>query len=320
MTQSVLITGAGSGIGLATAIYLAQQGFRVYATAPDRDQFEAIEAAAQTHQVRLDSLVLDVTKPETIQACVAQIVAEAGSIDAVVNCAGLGLRGFFEDLSEAEIRRVFDVNVFGVMAVTRAVLPYMRAAQRGHIVIVTSAGGRVASMTISGYCAGKFALEGFGEALSLEMAPLNVNVSLIEPGLVMTPHFTAHRGRAAASLDPSSPYHAWFMQHEQMVDRMLQTNRITPADVAKAIHKALRARRPRLRYVVGWRAALLIALRRFLPERLFLPIYANQLKRIVTKPSQPAQTLQELSLPGATSLDYLGFDSHTGTSDPHVQR
>lgn len=316
MTQSVLITGAGSGIGLATAIYLARQGFQVYASAPTRDQFETIEAAVQKHHVRLTPLLLDVTVPSTIQACVDQIVTETGGIYAVVNSAGLGLRGFFEDLAEEEIRRVFDVNVFGVMAVTRAVLPHMRAARRGHIVIVTSAGGRVASMTISGYCAGKFALEGFGESLSLEVAPFDVNVSLIEPGLVMTPHFTRHRGRAAAALDPNSPYHAWFMQHEQMVDRMLQANRITPADVAKAIHKALVARRPKLRYVVGWRAALLIALRRYLPERLFLPIYANQLKRIVTKPSHPAQHLQELALPGAATLDYLGFESPAGPNDP----
>src|SRR5262249_31680244 len=157
----------------------------------------------------------------------------------------------------------------GAMAVTRAVLPHMRAAHCGRIVIISSAGGRIAAMTLSGYCAGKFALEGFGESLALEVAPLGVHVSLVEPGLVMTPHFTVNRGRAMAAVDPQSPYYTWFVQHEKMVDRVLQAKHITPTDVAQVVCRALQTKRPRLRYVVGWRANLLIALRRYLPGELF---------------------------------------------------
>jgi len=307
MTSSVLITGAGTGIGLETALYLAEQGFLVYASVPDLSQREGVDVAAAERGVSLQVLQLDVTDQPSIQSAVDTIVAESGGIYRLVNNAGLGLRGFFEDLSEEEIRQLFDVNVFGAMAVTRAVLPHMRAARRGRIVIISSAGGRNASMTISAYCASKFALEGFGESLALEVAPLGLHVSLIEPGLVMTPHFAVNRGRAKAATDPSSSYYAWFVQHERIVDDILRSHRITPEDVAKAVHRALTARRPKLRYVVGWRAKLLISLRRHLPGELFERVYFWQTIRMVTRPREPAKELSELSAPGVVSTDYLAL-------------
>ena len=307
MLPTVLITGAGTGFGLATALFLAKRGYRVYASVPDLGQQEAMMAAAAEHRVSLSVLQLDVTAPASIQSAVNTIVAESGGIYGLVNSAGIGLRGFFEDLSETEIRRLFEVNVFGVMAVIRAVLPHMRAAHCGRIVIISSAGGRIATMTLSGYCAGKFALEGFGESLALEVAPLGLHVSLVEPGLVMTPHFTVNRGRARAAVDPQSPYYTWFVQHEKMVDRILQARRITPTDVAQVVYRALQAKRPRLRYVVGRGARLLIALRRYLPGELFERLYFGLVIRIVTRPRTPAQGLDELSLPGIRSTDYLAL-------------
>jgi NAD(P)-dependent dehydrogenase (short-subunit alcohol dehydrogenase family) len=305
MPNSVLITGAGTGLGLATALHLAQHGFRVYASVPDLSQRETVATAAAEHKVSLSVLQLDVTDQATIDAAVDTLITECGEIYGLVNSAGLGLRGFFEDLSEEEIRRLFDVNVFGTMAVVRAVLPHMRAARRGRVVIITSAGGRIASMTISAYCASKFALEGFGESLALEIAPFGLRVSLVEPGLVMTPHFTVNRGRANAATDPASPYYAWFLQHESIVDGILHQNRVTPADVGKAVYRALTDTRPRLRYVVGWRAKLLICLRRYLPGQLFEQVYARQMQRLVTEPARPAHTLSDLSLPGALDSDCL---------------
>jgi NAD(P)-dependent dehydrogenase (short-subunit alcohol dehydrogenase family) len=309
MGDSVLITGAGTGIGLATSLYLASRGFRVFASIPDLSQQPAVDAAAEQYGVQLRVLQLDVTDSSSIHSAIETINRESGNIFGLVNSAGLGLRGFFEDLSEAEIRRLFDTNVFGAMAVTRAVLPAMRGARRGRIVFITSAGGRIASLTISAYCASKFALEGFGETLALEIAPLNLQVSIIEPGLVMTPHFTTNRGRAQAATNPGSPYYAWFVQHEKMVDKILHSNHITPANVARAVHQSLTAKRPRLRYAVGWRAGLLLALHRHLPEELFRRIYARQLTRMVTKPLQPAGELSNLSLPGVWPTEYLGLDT-----------
>ena len=300
MTDGVLITGAGSGFGLAAALDLAQRGFEVYASVPDLAQREAVEAAAAARGVTLRVLRLDVTDRASIEAAVSAMVAERRTIDGVVHSAGLGLRGFFEDLAESEIRHVFDVNVFGVMAVTRAVLPHMRSARRGRVVIITSAGGRIASMTLSGYCAGKFALEGFGESLALEVAPLGIAVSLIEPGLVMTPHFTLHRGRARAATDPAGFYYPWFVQHEQMVDEILRAGRVTPQDVARAVRRALTDRRPRLRYMVGRRVKLAVLLRRYLPGELFERLYSRQLARRITRPATPARGLSELSLDAVT--------------------
>jgi NAD(P)-dependent dehydrogenase (short-subunit alcohol dehydrogenase family) len=319
MPDAVLITGSGTGIGLATAIQLARRGFLVFASVPDLAQRDGIEAAAHKYGASVRILRLDVTDADSIRRAVDLVASETGGVYGVVHSAGIGLRGFFEDISEAELRRMFDVNVFGVMAVTRAVLPVMRAQRRGRIVILSSSAGRIPSVTLSGYSAGKFALEGFGESLSLEVGPFGIYVSLIEPGIVMTPHFTVHRGRAEAATKPDSPYYDWFKQHEALVDSILQQRRITPTDVARAIEKALTERRPSLRYVVGTGARLMIAFRRYLPVSLFERIYAGQLSRMVTRPRSLATDLSSLDLPGADDLDYLGIDARARSVTPGGQ-
>jgi NAD(P)-dependent dehydrogenase (short-subunit alcohol dehydrogenase family) len=280
--RSVLITGAGTGFGRATALHLAANGWRVFASVPDLSQTPGLERAAEATGVELRIVPLDVTDPASVRNAVDDVVAENGEIHALVNNAGLGLRGFFEDLSETEISRLFSVNLFGAMAVTRAVLPHMRNARRGRIVMMSSAGGRLAAMTLSAYCSAKFAIEGFGESLALEMAPFGIHVSMIEPGLVLTPHFTVNRGRAARATDPSSPYYDWFMRHERMVDQLLEKRRITPEDVARTVRKALTSPRPRLRYVVGRFPKLLVFLSRHLPSELFHRIYSRQAIRMVS--------------------------------------
>jgi NAD(P)-dependent dehydrogenase (short-subunit alcohol dehydrogenase family) len=284
MERSVLVTGAGTGIGLATSLLLAERGFLVYGTVLSSEQSEELARAAAERGVPVQPLLVDVTRQETIDRGVQRVVEETGGIWGVVNNAGLGLRGFFEDLSEEEIRATFDVNVFGVMAVTRAVLPHMRRAGRGRVVLMSSAGGRLAAMTLSGYCAGKFAIEGLGESLFLEMAPFGVDVSIVEPGIVRTPHFTVHRGQARAAVDPASPYRTWFLRHERLVDEILATHRITADDVARTVLRALSSRRPRLRYVVGWRPKLLVALRDHLPAAWFDRLYLQQSVRRVARP------------------------------------
>jgi NAD(P)-dependent dehydrogenase (short-subunit alcohol dehydrogenase family) len=285
--ESVVITGAGTGFGLATALRLAARGFEVFATVPELGQEAGVHAAAAEAGVRVQVLRLDVTDGESVASAVAAAVERSGGLYAVVNNAGLGLRGFFEDLADDEIRRVFDVNVFGAMAVTRAALPHLRAARRGRVVFVSSAGGRIGAMSLSGYCSAKFAIEGLAESLALEIAPLGIAVSLVEPGLVMTPHFTVNRGRARAATDPASPYYRWFIRHEAMVDEVLRARRIVPEDVARAIERALTARRPRLRYVVGRGARVMVALKRCLPGELFARLYRAQVVRMVTR-SGPA--------------------------------
>ena len=294
MTKCILITGAGSGIGLTTALHLAENGFQVYASIASPDQKKAVLSAAAERGLDLKIILLDVTDETSIQIAVKQIIEECGSIYGLVNNAGLGLRSFFEDLSQDEIRRLFEVNVFGAMAITKAVLPSMRSARRGHIIMISSAGGRIATMSLSAYCASKFALEGFAEALALESFPLGLSVSIIEPGIVNTPHFTINRGRGKAATNPDSPYYNWFLQHENMVDNILKQNRVTPLDVATMVAKALSAKQPKLRYVVGWRAKLLISLRKHLPGEIFERFYFRKVAQLVTRPSKQAKEFSGL--------------------------
>src|SRR3954447_25486240 len=169
--DTVLITGSSTGLGLETALHLAAEGFRVYATMRDLGQKAELLEEAERRGVDLEVLAMDVTDPASIDGAVERIITDAGDIFGLVNNAGIGLRGCFEDLSEAEIRQVFEANVFGTMAVTRRVLPHMRRAGRGRVVTITSVGGRIATFGLSAYCSTKFAQEGFAESLALELAP-----------------------------------------------------------------------------------------------------------------------------------------------------
>ena len=288
--DSVLVTGASFGLGLEISLHLAERGFDVYATVPDLAERAPLDEATARRGVRVNVARLDVTDPTSIEAVVAEMVERSGGVYGVVNNAGIALRGYFEDLLEEEIRRVFDVNVFGSAAVTRAVLPHMRAAGRGRIVFITSIGGRVGAPAVSAYASSKFAQEGFGESLSQELRPFGIYVSLVEPGIIPTERFGAHRGFSQRALNPASPYHAWFLESQRLTDRLVESSPTRPVQVARAVHKALTARRPRLRYVVGRRAALVLLLRRYLPGETFERIYFGEVMRRITKPSQkPAE-------------------------------
>lgn len=289
----VLITGASTGLGKEAALYLAQHGFRVYATVRDLNSSEGLLSDAKNRNVQLRVLPLDVVDKASIDQAVKTIVAEAGGIYAVINNAGIGLRGYFEDLDDAEIRRMFDANLFGVMDVTRAVLPHMRNAKRGRILLISSVGGRIGSLGVSTYCSSKFALEGFGESLFMELAPLGIRVSLIEPGIIKTERWSIHRGTAARAMSPQSPYFEWFKRSEEASDKLVQASTATPVDVAEVIHKALTAEQPKLRYMVGRKAKLAVALRRWLPGELFESIYFDAVMRHATQIANPTRPALE---------------------------
>lgn len=281
--DAVLITGCSTGLGFETALLLAGRGFRVFASMRDLNLKEPLLEEAGRRGVVVEPLRMDITDPSSVDEAVGAVVERAGGIFGLVNNAGIGLRGCFEDLSEAEIRDVFEANVFGTMWVTRRVLPHMRAAGRGRVVTVTSVGGRIGTFGLSAYCSTKFAQEGFGESLALELQPFGIQSILVEPGMIKTERWTTNRGTAAKALDPSSPYAALFQSHEELADRHVESRRTSPEDVAETIHRALTARKPRLRYVVGRPAAFALALRRHLPGELFERIYFKALLRRVTE-------------------------------------
>jgi short-subunit dehydrogenase len=279
----VLVTGASSGIGLETALYLAARGYNVCATMRDLGRRQALDEEAARRNLSLDIQALDIGDSGSTQAVVQRLVGRYGGIYGLVNNAGTQIRGYFEDLTEAEIRSVFDVNLFGTMKMVRAVLPAMRANRQGRIVIVSSVGGRLGSLALSAYCASKYALEGFGEALSLEVSALGIQVTLVEPAIVRTEIWRSNRRVAIRALDPASPNWKWFNESERLTDRLVASAPTSAVDVARVIDTALSVRRPRLRYIVGRRAALLLTLRRYLPEALFERLYFGEIVRRVTK-------------------------------------
>jgi NAD(P)-dependent dehydrogenase (short-subunit alcohol dehydrogenase family) len=295
---AVLITGAGSGLGLETALYLASRGLNVYGSVLTAAEESQLREQAARRGVSVAVVSLDVTDQAQIRACVQQVLNQSGSIDSLVYFAGLGLRGFFEDLTLEEVRQVYEVNVFGAMAVAQAVLPHMRRAGAGRIVLTSSVGGRMGSMTISGYSSSKFALEGFGECLRQEVYPFGIYVSMLEPGLVATPHFTVNRNRASNAVSPSSPYYSWFCQHEHIVDGILEKKTLQPNEVAETVYRILQARHPKLRYLAGRNAKLVLACRRYIPGSIFENIYWAILRKMVTRPRHAVDSLSK-DIPGS---------------------
>lgn len=255
----VLVTGAGSGLGRATAEYLAGAGHRVYG-----GDIEPRPSAQVT------MVPLDVTDDDSVAGGVAAVIEEAGRIDVLVNNAGFGIAGSIEDTSLEEAYRQFEVNFFGVVRMTRAVLPDMRRRGRGLIVNTSSIGGLI-SLPFQGlYAASKFAVEGFTEALRMELRPLGIVAVLIEPADFHT-GFTAARRMAAASGEGSA-YAREFRNALQVIEAD-ELHGSDPRIVGPLIARIIDTPRPRLRYMVGSRSERLAAmLKRILPGSLFFPI------------------------------------------------
>lgn len=281
--KAVLITGCSSGIGLETALVLGGRGFEVYATMRDPAGSAPLQAEAERRGVRVECLPLDVTDPQSIQRAVETAQERSGGIDGLVNNSGVNVRGFFEDLSEEEMHSVFSVNVFGSMAVTRAVLPAMRAQRRGRIVMMSSVGARLPALGSSAYCSSKFALEGFAQTLAQEVRPFGIRVSVVQPGFVNTELFGRNRRIARRAADPAGPYRDWFLRLEEMTDRLVRSPPASTADVAEAVCRALTDDRPRSTYVVGGRTRALVALKRYLPGDLFDRLWMREAARRIQK-------------------------------------
>ena len=272
---------------METALQLAQSGFRVWASMRDLDQSGPLLAEAGRRGVEVETVRLDVTDPASIDAAIAEIRARGGRLYGLVNNAGMTRSAYFEDFPEDELRRIFEVNLFGVMRVTRGVLPHLREARRGRIVMLSSLGGRIASVCMAPYFASKFAIEGFSEALLQEVTPWGIQVVVVEPGIVATEIWDKDTQLLPAALDPQGPYYEWFCRVQAETDALVKSATVKPVDVAATITRAFTARRPRLRYIVGWRGRLLVSLRRHLPGESFDRIYFKEVIRRLTRPGAP---------------------------------
>ncbi len=202
---TVLITGTSSGIGLATAVATATAGWTTVATLRDPSRATALRAAAEQAGVTLDVRSLDVTDAASVERCVREVVDAHGGLDAVVNNAGAAHVGTVETDDLAEVRACLEVNFFGVLALTRAAMPHLRAS-RGRLVTVSSVGGVVGQPFNEAYCAAKFAVEGFMEALAPVAASTGVRVSVVEPGAVASEFVTNAGLDPEAMLTAAGPY------------------------------------------------------------------------------------------------------------------
>lgn len=255
MKKNVLITGTSSGVGLETAVLMAQQGYKVYATMRNLDKATALQAKAAEAQVDLELLPLDVTQQATIQAAVEAIIAQDGRLDVLVNNAGAGFAKTLEHASLEEIDWVTDVNYTGVVRCIKTVLPHMREQRAGRIINVTSVGGLVGQPFNELYCAAKFAVEGLTEALATYVGHgFNIQFSLVEPGGIAT-EFMKSAVAKTANADGSlaSGEYAPLMQRyfEKAQKNAAQADQAlvyqTPLEVAQVILQVAQAVQPPLR-------------------------------------------------------------------------
>lgn len=244
-----IVTGSSSGIGNAIVLELARNNFITYGTMRNLDKISDLKTIADQENLKIYFKQLDVTDDNSVKNAINSIVAETGRIDVLVNNAGYGLVGAFEDLSLDEVQKQFETNVFGVIRVTQAVLPTMRKQESGIIVNISSGAGRFGYPTASAYVSSKFALEGLTESMSYEIEPFGIRTVLIEPGVIKTNFFNS-MSLARKSKDPDSPYLQMMQVMEKSVTKMLEKGTI-PQYVAKTVLEAVTSRNPKLRYLVG---------------------------------------------------------------------
>jgi NAD(P)-dependent dehydrogenase (short-subunit alcohol dehydrogenase family) len=265
---TALITGASTGIGRATALALGAIGWTVFAGVRNPEAGERLVAEAASG--RLIPLILDVTDPAQIEQARERVEQDSDRLDGLVNNAGIGIGGPLELVSAADLRRQFDVNVFGQVAVTQAMLPALRRAH-GRIVFVSSIGGRVAMAFTAPYAASKHAIEAFGDALRVELRSSDVQVALVEPGSVVTPIWDKSRAEAdRVSIPPELK--AQYGNVLAAMDKVMRETgkRGVPAEqVAATITGALTGPRMKSRYVIGRDARAMLLAKRLLPDHVF---------------------------------------------------
>lgn len=267
-SNTVLITGASSGIGRATAIYFQQKGWNVVATMrnPLREQ--------ELNQLpNLKCLPLDVLDESTIRDALVETIQLFGGLDVVVNNAGYGAIGPFEAASPEQVKKQFDTNVFGIMNVMREILPYFREKHSGLFINVASVGGQIAWPLYSLYHGTKWAVEGFTESISFELKPFNVRVKLVEPGAIKTDFYSRSQ-----ELFEKPGLHVYDHYVNTVMPNLQQAGADAPGPevVAKTIYKAATDTGNTLRYPVGSGAPYLLLLRRLIPGSWFRKIVSWQ--------------------------------------------
>lgn len=268
MKKICLVTGASSGIGKATALMLAQNGFTVYGCARSVDKMKELE------QQGIHTMYLDVTDEKSIGKCISDIISAEGKIDVLVNNAGYGVYGAVEDVPDNEARRQFDVNVFGLGAMMKGVTPCMRAQKSGRIINIASIAGKVCVPFGGWYHSSKHAVEGLSDCVRMEVRKFGIHVSIIQPGLIVTGwDGIASENLRKFSANDSSAYKADAERVASLMDMAYPSGKEAdhirrsqgPEVVAKAILRAATASHPKRRYTIGYLGKAAVILHAILP-------------------------------------------------------
>ena len=266
MTKTVLITGASKGIGLSTGIFLKEKGFKVFGTSRNPDRFS-------DHPFEL--LPLDVTDPQSILECVQLLRTKTHSLEVLINNAGAGITGPIEEISEAEMKRNFETNFFGPVAMIKAVLPIMRENKFGLIINITSIAGYMGLPFRGIYSASKGALELVTEAISMEVKPFGINAVNFAPGDVAT---DIAAGRYHSPLEKDSPYVDTYGKSLALMDDHVDSGK-NPMVIAKALYAIITTNKPKIHYKEGEALQKFsIALKRILPDRWYEKMLMNHYK------------------------------------------
>lgn len=244
-----IVTGSSSGIGFETSLLLARSGYVTFATMRDLRKGGLLKKIAIKEEIPLTVSPLDVTDQYSVSKGIGSIFRKAGRIDILINNAGYGLTGAFEDLSIEEIRSQYETNFFGLIRTTQAVLPIMRDQKSGIIINISSGLGRFGIATNSAYVSSKFAVEGLTESISYELEPFGIRTIIIEPGIIKT-NFLNSSKLARKARDPNSPYKNFIQNSEKGINKLNESGQ-DPGIVANIIKESIEDTNPRLRYLAG---------------------------------------------------------------------
>jgi NAD(P)-dependent dehydrogenase (short-subunit alcohol dehydrogenase family) len=265
-----LITGGTDGLGRAAAVMLAERGYRVFAGGRNAERIAGLQQLADERKLPLTAMELDVCDDASVDRAVTKIEKSAGTVDVLVNNAGIAIAAVMEEITLTDLRRQFETNFFGLVRMAQRVLPAMRRKLSGRIINMSSIAGKLTSPLFGPYSSSKHAVEAISDAMRLEVYPFGIQVVLIEPGYIHT-SMSRNAGElssAYAKGAEQSPYKAVYQGFLNAWGKTTKSSHYTPEDCARVVVRAIEDDPPRARYAVTREAKLGILARRFLPDRV----------------------------------------------------
>ena len=285
--KTVLVTGCSSGFGLLASVSLAKSGFYVFASMRNLAKGKVLEKIIkqdpERDQMDIEIIQLDVCQPASIKNALNKIKKKTKKIDVLVNNAGVGLGGFFEDTSLKDFETLFKTNVFGLVSVTKKVIPMMRESKGGHIINISSIAGRLANPAMSAYAASKYAVEAISQSLYYEVRPFGIKVVLIEPGSFKTEIFAKNLQMAEDSSNKQSVYHDTSSFLLKLSQKRVMKWGGNPQKVADLIVRVAKDKHPRLRYPIGKDIKAMLLLRKLFSNKLIDYLTVKVMQRFYKK-------------------------------------